>query len=212
MGVEVGGFVLERAGVGEGGGGGGEGRGGFQDLVFGSGLLELQLKPLVLLGDGEGVLLERRELGLEVFDVALFALPEGSLAVALSLCIGEENGEEGGRWSLRCTILGLAPRLGWCHVPVVFIAIAAPLRLIGIHGELHIETVVGTDARLMLRGGGFGLSHGARGKLIVIIILVLVEIVLSCGQGEVTCRVGRRVRRRVRRRSKERRLVGKRLV
>jgi hypothetical protein len=115
LGVEVGGFVLERAGVGEGGGGGGEGRGGFQDLVFGSGLLELQLKPLVLLGDGEGVLLERRELGLEVFDVALFALPEGSLAVALSLCIGEENGEEGGGggayaarfWALRLDWAGV---------------------------------------------------------------------------------------------------------
>jgi hypothetical protein len=82
LGVEICGRVPHGAGVREGLGSAAVGvRGGrFEDLVLGGGFLELELQALVLLGDVRGVLLEGGEFGFEVFDVALLAFAEGSLA------------------------------------------------------------------------------------------------------------------------------------
>lgn len=50
-----------------------------EDLVFRFGFLELQLETLVLFDDRRRVLGEGCEFGLELFDVAFFALAECAL-------------------------------------------------------------------------------------------------------------------------------------
>lgn len=52
----------------------------FQDLVLGGGFLELELETFVFFGNVGRVLFQSCEFGFEVFDMALFALAEGSLA------------------------------------------------------------------------------------------------------------------------------------
>jgi len=59
---------------------GGRGRAA-QELVFGLGALEQLLQALVVGLQGGGAGFEGGEFGFEVFDVALFALAEGALAV-----------------------------------------------------------------------------------------------------------------------------------
>jgi hypothetical protein len=57
------------------------GRGGFEDLVAGFGFLEFLFEKVVFGTEGVGLAFEGGEFGFEVFDMALFALAEGSLAV-----------------------------------------------------------------------------------------------------------------------------------
>jgi hypothetical protein len=57
------------------------GRGGFEDLVAGFGFLEFLIEKVVFGTEAVGLAFEGGELGFEVFDMPLFALAEGSLAV-----------------------------------------------------------------------------------------------------------------------------------
>ena len=114
--------------------------------------------------------------------MALFSFAESSLAVRWAVVSDRTRAFWGrGVWRrgcLRCPILGLALREGGCHVPIVLIAVAAPLRILRAHMERHVEAVAGGDARLVLRGRRLDQGHGARGILVVFVVLEVVEFIL----------------------------------
>ena len=130
--------------------------GGTQDLVLGAGALQGQLQTLVVRLQRVGAGFEGGELSLELADMALLALAEGTLAGGWS-AIGQAHSDCSLGRHVRCAVLGLPPALGGCEVRRLLLLAAAA-------GPAGPVVQVGAEAAVDAAGGQGGVGHGGLGR------------------------------------------------
>jgi hypothetical protein len=139
--------------------------------------LHLALEAFVLGGLLVGRGLEGGKLGLEVLDVLLFPLAEGTLAGGKNMSVLEGEGRLR-LVDIRRAVLGLASRLGWRLVLVVIVGVGA-----GATGIFGSDVIVLSSVGGLLQGCCRRCCRGSvpvddTGVLLLLLLVVLGDMVV----------------------------------